>query len=349
MRYAAVVAAAGLSSRMHEFKPLLCLDDRTIIESVICNLRAANVGEIVVVVGYRAEVLCRHLAPLRVRTCVNPEFATTTMFESVLQGLRALREPFDRVFITPGDIPLVQPETLCKMQNLPGRLIRPICGGKAGHPILLDRECIPLIESYKGASGLRGAIADAGIQFTDLAVDDKGVLMDADTPEDFRMLRRQKMENRSGGQLWPDIQVHISKGDVILTPAIVQFLEMIDHTSSIQSACACTHMSYSTGWKLLNRIERELGYALVERYPGGSNGGGSCLSAMGRNMLDAYQRYRELMQTLSEELFKCVFLPVYSLPVYSKDGRQPQEVPRRKTRLIVEEGADHGSTGDPDR
>ena len=55
MRYAAVIAAAGLSSRMKSFKPLLPLADDTIIGTLIDTLKQAGVADIVVVIGHKAE------------------------------------------------------------------------------------------------------------------------------------------------------------------------------------------------------------------------------------------------------------------------------------------------------
>ena len=51
----AVIAAAGLSSRMGAFKPLLPYAGQTIVESTINKLQAVGVGEIIVVVGHRHE------------------------------------------------------------------------------------------------------------------------------------------------------------------------------------------------------------------------------------------------------------------------------------------------------
>jgi molybdenum cofactor cytidylyltransferase len=52
---AAIILAAGLSSRLGAFKPLLTLRGRLIIEVVINLFREAEISDIVVVVGYEAE------------------------------------------------------------------------------------------------------------------------------------------------------------------------------------------------------------------------------------------------------------------------------------------------------
>ncbi|MBO4289518.1 MAG: NTP transferase domain-containing protein [Lachnospiraceae bacterium] len=307
MNYAAVIAAAGLSSRMHEFKPMMVLGEDTMIEKVVGNLRRAGVGQIVVVVGYRSAVLAQHLEPLGVTVCENPDYATTKMYDSICLGLRALKPGYDAVYITPGDVPLVRPETMRAMQDQPTKIVRPICGGKLGHPVLFDAELVPELLAYSGKNGMLGAVTALNRPVIDLPVDDEGVIMDADTKEDFKALRLKSMRDRSGGELWPDISITIARGDTILTPESAQFLEMIGHMGTIQSACASVHMSYSKGWRMLNDMEKELGYPLVERSAGGASGGGTELTKEGQLLLEKYQTYRDRVRDYAEKLFSEMF------------------------------------------
>ena len=308
MTYAAVIAAAGLSSRMNEFKPLLCFGTDTMISTVIRNLREAGVGEIVVVTGYKSEVLRSYLKEFDVHICENPRYAETKMYDSLCMGIQALEEPYDYVFVTPGDVPLVQPATIRKMQETRCKMARPVCGEEPGHPVMFSKGILPELLTYQGKDGLRGAMEALETPITEVPVNDEGVLVDVDTPEDLKALYKKGTLLRNGGKLWPDIRIHITKGDAILTPETSQYLEMIAHTGSIQSACACMHMSYTKGWKLLNQIEKELGYSLVERYPGGTSGGGSALTARGQRLLEAYQRYRDELQKTATALFQTIFV-----------------------------------------
>lgn len=309
MNYAAVIAVAGLSSRMHEFKPMMCLGDSTIILRLIRTLQEAGVEEIVLVTGYKSEILRRHLSGLPVRFCENENYATTKMFDSILLGLQALQSDYDGVFVMPGDVPLVSVETVRAMQAYGAEAVRPFCGGKPGHLVLLRRSVIPRLLKYEGPGGLRGALHFLFGSVDELEVDDVGCTMDADTPEDYQMLRRLDIELHSGGHLWPNVQVQIAKGGMILTPQTAQYLEMIDHTGSIQSACACMHMSYSKGWRQLNQMEQELGYPLVIRTPGGLSGGGTELTEQGRVLLRAYQAFLGKMQEAAEQWFEEIFPP----------------------------------------
>ena len=64
MRYGAVIAAAGMSTRMKQFKQLMKIGDMSIAERVIVNFRRAGVQDIVMVTGHNAEALEKALRDL---------------------------------------------------------------------------------------------------------------------------------------------------------------------------------------------------------------------------------------------------------------------------------------------
>ena len=67
------------------------------------------------------------------------------------------------------------------------------------------------------------------------------------------------------------------------------------------------HMSYSRGWRMINEIERQLGYPLLIRSQGGSNGGGSQLTPAGKQFLSAFQQMQEEIQRESQSIFSLYF------------------------------------------
>lgn len=198
MHCSAVIAAAGLGSRMRAFKPTMALNHETMIERLIRVFREAGVRETVVVAGHRAEELAEHIRPYGVTWCVNRDYATTEMFDSIRLGCRHLTLPYDRVFVTPVDIPLVRVETLRALQRAEGDVIRPRWGGKSGHPILLAASVVDKMMDYDGTDGLRGAIYALSEAMVDLPVDDRAVLLDADTPEAYRRLRAYEADREDG-------------------------------------------------------------------------------------------------------------------------------------------------------
>ena len=112
MRTGAVVVAAGMSSRMGEFKPMLSIGRMSIAERVIATLQQSGVTEIVMVTGYNAVVLERHLANHGIVFLRNERYDTTTMFDSACLGLSYIRDKCDRVLFTPVDIPLFTSATV---------------------------------------------------------------------------------------------------------------------------------------------------------------------------------------------------------------------------------------------
>ena len=110
------------------------------------------------------------------------------MFDSICLGIRALSRSCQRIFIIPGDIPLVRPKTLEKLRETSAAVVRPLGHGKSGHPILLSSGCIIPLLSDSGEGGLRGAITRMNLPVLDVETGDPGILMDADTPEDYQRL-----------------------------------------------------------------------------------------------------------------------------------------------------------------
>lgn len=187
----AVILAAGRSSRMGGFKPLLPLGDSTIIETVIGKLSQGGVSEIVVVTGRESDKLQSHLFRSGIRFVENREYASTDMFHSAKMGLSTIAGRAEKTFFMPADIPLFHFSTLVKMNDCldetEADIVIPTHGGRRGHPILIRNSLIPKLISYGGQGGLRGAITLCG-SVVSVEVGDRGILLDADTPEDYALI-----------------------------------------------------------------------------------------------------------------------------------------------------------------
>jgi CTP:molybdopterin cytidylyltransferase MocA len=190
MRTGAVIVAAGMSSRMMDFKPMMQLGPNSIIQRVIETLKDAKVEPIVVVTGHNAHLLEKHLAHLEVVCIHNPEYETTQMFDSAKLGLTYLLGKCDRVLFTPADIPLFSQKTVNQLLSSSAMLAKPVCGHKSGHPILLDASLLPELLRFKGEGGMKGALAELNMKMELIPVEDQGIFMDADTQEDYKKLLR---------------------------------------------------------------------------------------------------------------------------------------------------------------
>jgi len=186
----AVITAAGLSSRMGRYKPLLPYGGSTIARCCVDHLRSAGVSEIVIVTGFRGDELREALKDCGIIFAENPAYRTTHMFDSLRIGLAALPEDCGRVLVQPIDMPAILPETIAALLESSHSAVRPVCGGVTGHPLLLDAALIPRILTYSGEDGLRGALRSLCISVEGFQTEDEGTLMDADTAEDYEKLLR---------------------------------------------------------------------------------------------------------------------------------------------------------------
>ena len=187
---AALITAAGLSSRMGKLKALLPFGSGSMISTCVDNMRLAGAEKILVVTGYRAEDIEEHLALKGCGFVRNPDYARSQMFDSLSLGLRELEGGCSAVLISPVDVPAVKVETIMRLLEAGGDFAVPVYKGKWGHPVMLRGEIIPAILSHSGEGGLRGAVEALGISVTTVDCDDEGVSIDADRPEDYERLLR---------------------------------------------------------------------------------------------------------------------------------------------------------------
>lgn len=96
MRFGVLITAAGMSSRMGQFKPMLSIGSISVAQRVVSTFRQAGADRIVMVTGYNAVTLERHLSGNGVVFLRNEDYATTHMFDSVKIGLRYLQALRDR-------------------------------------------------------------------------------------------------------------------------------------------------------------------------------------------------------------------------------------------------------------
>ncbi len=187
----ALILAAGMSTRMRDFKPLMPLNGRTLIENTIDSVLKSGTDFAVIVTGFRAdeiELLVQARYRDRILCVRNGAFHTTDMLESIRTGCRAM-PTCDAFFLLPGDMPLVQEKTfhmLLAMRDGQKRIIFPTLSGYRKHPPLIDSRFIPDILSFYGDGGLRGLWKLHEDEIIEVPVDDIGVSIDLDTQEQYK-------------------------------------------------------------------------------------------------------------------------------------------------------------------
>ncbi|HIX47892.1 MAG TPA: LysR family transcriptional regulator [Candidatus Mediterraneibacter caccavium] len=118
------------------------------------------------------------------------------------------------------------------------------------------------------------------------------------------------MAGQSGTEkkIRPRLKVQLVGTEPFFGPGVKTLLECIRGEGSVRDACEKMGLSYSKGRKMLERAERELGYTIVERSPGGKNGGSARVSEDGMRLLSRYERFEKELTELAEEKYREIFL-----------------------------------------
>jgi molybdenum cofactor cytidylyltransferase len=208
---ALVVLAAGGSTRMGSPKGLVEFEGRPLLEHLLAGPLLRQLGDVVVVLGHHADALRPIVDRLGYRSVLNPN-PDRGRTGSVQTGVRALRAGIRAVFVQPVDCPIVLPQTYLALAAAigPYDVAIPSYSGKHGHPPLVSAGLVPRILAagpdeplrellHAGWHGdacvamnarnmptLRVGMRPCGCRFVE--VDDPGVLVNIDRPEDVQQL-----------------------------------------------------------------------------------------------------------------------------------------------------------------
>jgi molybdenum cofactor cytidylyltransferase len=183
---AALLLAAGKSSRMGRCKPLLPLGNGTVIDRCLKTLLQGGVNDIIVVVSINGEDVARAARDHGVQIVVNPD-ESGDMASSIRAGRDNTTPETSGIIVALCDYPLVLPGTVKALINQhakhPDSIITPTCQGRRGHPLLLPRSV--LAELTEGKT-LRDLLKKDATRIREVPLDDTGILIDMDTPDDYR-------------------------------------------------------------------------------------------------------------------------------------------------------------------
>ena len=203
-RVAAIILAAGKSTRMGEAKQLLRLGESTVLGRTIENVRRSAVDQVVMVLGSAAEAIRGRLsAPLLagLKVVVNPAYAQG-MASSLRAGLSALDPQVDAALIVLADQPFVRPQTLDQLaeqhRRTRAKIVIPSYQGIRGNPVLLDRSVFSEVMALQGDIGCRAIFASHTEHTLKLEVEDEGILLDIDNQEDYHRLREESPPHTGG-------------------------------------------------------------------------------------------------------------------------------------------------------
>lgn len=159
MRTAAILLAAGESTRAGSAKPLLPWFGATLVERQVKALVCAGVSEVHVVTGNEADAVGRHIHGEHVHAVFNPRYREGKS-TSVKAGLAALPPETEAIVILAVD----RPRPVSLIRRVLGAhaakkalITCPSYGRRGGHPIVFDAS---LTEELKAISDERKGIRE---------------------------------------------------------------------------------------------------------------------------------------------------------------------------------------------
>ena len=192
-RFGAVILAAGLSTRMKAFKPLLPVDGRPALEGLIETAKAAGLTDITVVTGHNREALAPELARLGVAEAYNENFESG-MFSSIQAGLAKARQSGrEGYLLMPVDCPLISVSVMRAVMDGVAEgdaFAVALFEGKKGHPLYIPAGRIDEILASDGQGGLAAITDRYAEEMIRVETGEEGCLLDMDTPEGYADIQK---------------------------------------------------------------------------------------------------------------------------------------------------------------
>ncbi len=190
MTLSAVICSAGLSSRMHQFKPLLKFGKFTMLEVVIRLFQSYGIQDILVVTGHNHLLLEPIIQKSGVKSVFNPDFKTG-MLGSIQKGAVKVSPESCGFFLLPVDIPAIRISTIHTLVSAFEKdrenIVIPTFNQTPGHPPLIPARLIPEIIGINSDSNL-GELLLSQKRRIHTSVHDRGILLDADTKPAYETL-----------------------------------------------------------------------------------------------------------------------------------------------------------------
>lgn len=298
-RIGGIIAAASKKTAL----PLLQIGSISIIKRLVLSFQQAGIFPIVIVTGTEEFEVKYQLSGYGVIFVRNDDCEEPELFESVKIGLRYLQGKCDRMVFTPVNVPMFTSNTIRQLLAADSDIITPSYNGTGGHPIVLSEAVVPDILDFQGEGGLRSAIASLEHRRLVIPVDDPGISISI---RDSGQLKERLAEHNQA-LLHPTVQLSLQKEHAFFNTRIKLLLYLIYDTHSVRSACTAMALSYGKAWDMLNKLEAETGFPIVDRRHGGSRGGNTTLTSQGLLFLRTWMQFEDEVFRYAQSRFSSLF------------------------------------------
>jgi molybdenum cofactor cytidylyltransferase len=169
-------------------KMLLPWGKSTVLQTVTGTLRAAGIGEILVITGAERQQV-EDLVGQAAETVYNPNYESGEMLSSIQAGLDCRSGKAGAAMIALGDQPQMQLSTVQRIlqavQEKEAALVVPSHANHRGHPWLVGSQYWDEILEMQAPASMRDFFRRHEAEIHYVTVDTPSVLADLDTPEDY--------------------------------------------------------------------------------------------------------------------------------------------------------------------
>ena len=200
--FAAVILAAGCSSRMGTPKALLDAGGgATFLDRLAGVFLDCGCAVYAVVAGQAEQVASSARRAPEIVFVLNPD-PSRGQISSLQCGLRAAAHGAAGVFFTPVDAPGVQRETVHALQQAFGETdyVVPVFQGRRGHPVLMRVACVAEFLNPPAGATARDLLQARRAATRFLEVPDSAILDDIDDPDSYAHWRKQASHRTPGPQ-----------------------------------------------------------------------------------------------------------------------------------------------------
>jgi len=193
MSVAAILLAAGRSTRMGANKLLEHLNGKPLVRQVAEAALASEAHPVIVVTGHQQEQVKAALEGLDLVFIHNADFADG-LSTSLKAGVAALSAEVTAVIVLLGDMPLVTSEAMnaviMAFEATPEKIAAvPVYKGEWGNPVLLSRVLFGEVARLQGDAGARKLLQGRAGEVLEVPIASDAVLIDLDTPEALAKVR----------------------------------------------------------------------------------------------------------------------------------------------------------------
>ncbi|MBI5574078.1 MAG: nucleotidyltransferase family protein [Elusimicrobia bacterium] len=192
-----VILSAGKGNRLFgKIKALLKIGDKTFIEKIISNFEKSGVKDIIIILGYKADIVKKYLELKKipkigtsVKVIVNSNY-NSQQLTSLKLAVENLPKNCAGIIFTPVDHPLVKLTTYKKLLSAwkknKDKICLPSYNYRKGHPALFPKEIFEKILTENLSGGARALIKKYPGKVKYIVVNDPGTVNDFDSMEDFK-------------------------------------------------------------------------------------------------------------------------------------------------------------------